>query len=358
MIRSAYRDIPEPADTREAIRYYTQQATKQWEKLSLESKAAIVLLLYRNGETATANKIVDWFRKTATVSADAGMYWANNRSSSGNFTSPIEIHCLIMDMFQDISPREDEINRMKQWLLIQKRTQQWSTGPATMNAVYILLKTGAGWLDNNNTIEMKWAGKTVSSEQGEIATGYVKERFSIEEINAADRNVEVSKEGTSPAWGAVYSQYFTKLENVTNTTGLLDVDKKLFIETNDGTQRTITPVNHERGLKVGDKVVVRLTIRSGQNMNYVYLHDIRPGYMEPANQLSGPQYRDGIMYYTSPRDLSENFFIEQLPAGTFILEYSGYVSRTGEYSGGVATIQCLYAPEYTSHTEGSRMEIR
>ena len=46
-----------------------------------------------------------------------------------------------------------------------------------------------------------------------------------------------------------------------------------------------------------------------------------------------------------------------LPQGTFVLEYAVYVSRTGEYAGGISTIQCLYAPEFVSHTEGNIIKV-
>lgn len=357
LMRSAYRDIPEAGESREAIRYYTNQAAKLWEKLSLESKAATALLMYRNGDAKTAGRIVDWFRKTATVSDELGLYWANNRPGTANFNTPVGVHCVITDMFREISPRTEEIDRMKQWLLNQKRTQQWETAPATMNAIYILLKTGSGWLDEGNRLEIVWADRKVSSEQGGLVTGYIKETVPAEDIRPVSF-AEISREGTQPAWGAVYAQYFSKLENVEATTGVLNVAKKLFIERNNGEQRRIEPVTTNRTLQVGDKVIVRLTIRTDREMSYVYLHDMRPGFMEPANQISGTQYRDGIAYYSTPRDLSENFFIERLPAGTFVLEYSGYVSRTGGYSGGVATIQCLYASEYISHTASERIEVK
>lgn len=92
-------------------------------------------------------------------------------------------------------------------------------------------------------------------------------------------------------------------------------------------------------------------------MDYVFLKDLRAGCFEPANQLSGAQFRDGVAYYQSPTDVSENFFFSRLPEGTFVIEYPVYVSRTGEYAGGLSTIQCLYAPEFVSHTEGNNLTV-
>ena len=138
---------------------------------------------------------------------------------------------------------------------------------------------------------------------------------------------------------------------------VLNVEKLLFVETNNGTERQLRPVTPDEPLSVGDKVVVRLVVRTDREIDYVFLKDLRAGCFEPADQLSGSIYRDGVWYYQSPTDVSENFFFERLPQGTFVLEYAVYVSRTGEYAGGISTIQCLYAPEFVSHTEGNIVKV-
>ena len=66
-VRSAYRDIPELGDAREAIRFYTAQAEKTWSEQSLYGKGEIALLMYCNGKKEVANTILAWLRKTATT---------------------------------------------------------------------------------------------------------------------------------------------------------------------------------------------------------------------------------------------------------------------------------------------------
>jgi uncharacterized protein YfaS (alpha-2-macroglobulin family) len=357
-VRSSYRDIPELGDAREAIRFYTNQAEKHWNQYSLISKGEIALLMHRNGKKEVSTAILTWLKKTATISEEKGMYWANNRRGSDYFTSPIDTHCLLMSVFNEIAPDTQHTNRMKQWLLNQKRTQNWESVPATVNAIYALLLTGSDWLNTQNTCVATWDGKTYSTAEGEIATGYLKTILPNEPANSSANPVlSIRKEGNTPAWGAVYEQYFQEIDKVKGQKGVLSVEKKLFVETNNGTNRQIRPVTPEQPLRIGDKVIVRLTIRTDREMNYVFLKDLRAGCFEPADQLSGPKSRDGIWYYRSPKDVSENFFINRLPEGTFVLEYPVYVSRSGEYAGGISTIQCMYAPEFVSHTAGESLRI-
>jgi uncharacterized protein YfaS (alpha-2-macroglobulin family) len=110
-------------------------------------------------------------------------------------------------------------------------------------------------------------------------------------------------------------------------------------------------------LKVGDPVKVRIELRVDRVMEYVHLKDMRAAGFEPVSTLSTYKFQDGLYYYESPRDLATNFFIGYLPKGTFVFEYSLRVSQKGDFSNGVTTIQCMYAPEFASHSEGIRVSI-
>ena len=357
-VRSAYRDIPEPPATREAIRCYTRLAAEQWKEQDLYQRGEIAWLMHRNGNKEVAAEILAWFRKTATVSDSKGMYWANNRRNSGFFLSPMDTHCLLMALFDEMASDKSAIDRMKHWLLSQKQTQHWGTTPTTVNAIYALLLTGSDWLSIDNCCTATWGDQTYNSHDGKLATGYLKVSRTGEQANkTAGDKIVIRKEGDAPAWGAVYEQYFQSIEKVKKHKGILNVERKLFVETNDGNAPTLRAVAENERLHVGDKLVVRLVIQNDREMDYVFLKDLRPGCVEPAGQLSGTKNRDGIWYYQSPTDVAEHFFFDHLPEGTFVLEYALYVSRSGTYAGGISTIQCLYAPEFVSHTEGVHLQV-
>jgi uncharacterized protein YfaS (alpha-2-macroglobulin family) len=84
---------------------------------------------------------------------------------------------------------------------------------------------------------------------------------------------------------------------------------------------------------------------------------MRASAFEPVETLSGYKYQDGLWYYQSPGDLATNFFIGYLPKGTYVFEYSLRVSQKGDFSNGITTIQCMYAPEFSSHSEGVRVKV-
>jgi hypothetical protein len=49
--------------------------------------------------------------------------------------------------------------------------------------------------------------------------------------------------------------------------------------------------------------------------------------------------------------------MERLPKGTYVFEYPLRVTHEGNFSNGITTIQCMYAPEFTSHSEGIRVKV-
>jgi hypothetical protein len=117
-------------------------------------------------------------------------------------------------------------------------------------------------------------------------------------------------------------------------------------------------ITEENPLTVGDKVIVRLTVRADRDFEFVHLRDMRAAAFEPVEQISGMRWQNNVRFYQTSRDASTNFYFDVLPRGTYVFEYSVFVNRTGSYSNGITTLQCMYAPEFTSHTSGIRINVK
>ena len=336
-MRQFYRDIPEQGEARTAIRHFTDLASQEWRKTSLRSKAQIALLMLSNGKEKISDDIFTWFRKTATVSADKGMYWANNRRRYSYDASPIETHVLLMSLFEK-KGNEIEMDKMKQWLLQQKRTQLWESRPATLDAVYALLATGEQWIAAEGTCRVSDSKGKPINLQAETSgeTGYSKTLIPTKANQ--QQTLLVQKDSKAPAWGAVYRQYTTPVSEVKASGNALRIRKEI--------------LNKGKELKVGDKVSIRLIVESKEELHYVHIKDQRAACFEPVKQLSGFVRQGYLWMATEPQDASENFFIERMPAGTHVIEYETYVGREGAYTDGIATIQSLYAPAFSANSGG------
>ena len=83
-----------------------------------------------------------------------------------------------------------------------------------------------------------------------------------------------------------------------------------------------------------------------------------PVQLEPLNVLSGYRWQDGLGYYEETKDAATNFFFDRLPKGTYVFEYPLRAQLKGDFSAGIAAIQCMYAPEFTAHSEGTRVTVQ
>ena len=119
----------------------------------------------------------------------------------------------------------------------------------------------------------------------------------------------------------------------------------------------IVEIDSQTEFKIGDKIVVRVELRSDRDMEYIHLKDMRASAFEPVNVLSGYRYQDGLGYYESTRDASTNFFIYYLPKGTYVFEYKLVATQKGDFSNGITSVQCMYAPEFSAHSEGVRVKV-
>lgn len=120
----------------------------------------------------------------------------------------------------------------------------------------------------------------------------------------------------------------------------------------------LIPLKEGDELSVGDKLKVRIEIRCDREMEYIHMKDLRASGTEPSNVISQYKWQGGLGYYEATRDASTDFFFSRLPKGTWVFEYPLFVTHNGNFSAGITTIQCMYAPEFSAHSEGSRISIK
>ncbi|MFT3933893.1 MAG: alpha-2-macroglobulin family protein [Chitinophagaceae bacterium] len=364
-MRSFFAYIIPGASSFNAINYYRKQSQQFWLQQSKYMQGMIALSLYRSADVKTADDILKSLKQNAIVNEEMGMYWKENAAGYYWYQAPIETHSLLIEAFSEISKDNKIVNDLKTWLLKQKQTQNWQTTKATAEACYALLLQGNDWLSNTPTVEIKLGDKIVSSanQPTEAGTGYFKQTIDgpFVKPEMGDISVKITsnnnKNGNPPAWGAVYWQYFEHLDKITPAATPLQLKKQLFVEKNTDKGPVLEPVLENAYLKVGDKIKVRIELRVDRDMEYVHMKDMRASCMEPVNVLSGYKWQDALGYYESTKDASTNFFFGWLPKGTYVFEYPLFVTHTGNFSNGVTSIQCMYAPEFASHSEGVRVNV-
>jgi len=357
-LKSFYNSNNEEANVTEAKKYYLGQAKKYWQK-GIYMEGMIALILKRNKENSTASDILKSLKERSIVNEELGMYWKMNYGYYW-YQLPIETQSLLIEAFTEISKDNQSVELMKTWLLKNKQTNNWSTTKGTANAIYALLLNGNDWLNADKEPIITLGKKVVetSTLEKEAGSGYFKFEIKDKEITKDLANIKLENRNPVPSWGAIYWQYFEQLDKIkTFKETPLTLAKQYFIEENSSSGPKLIEINDNKILKPGDKLKVRIVLKVDREMEFVHLKDMRPANTEPINVISQYKWQDGLGYYESTKDLSSNFFMDYLPKGTFVFEYPINIVREGNCSTGIATIQCMYAPEFSSHSNGLKLKV-
>ncbi len=346
-----------------AYNYFRNRVQQTWVGQSKYMQGMIALALYRTDDAKTPAAILKSLKETSINNEELGMYWKDQTNGWFWYQAPIETQSLLIEAFQEAGKDTKTVDDLRIWLLKNKQTNNWKTTKATAEACYALLLQGTQWLSNEPVVELKLGNTMIKSTDvgQEAGTGYFKKVIEGNKVIPQMGNISVSisssDKNVSASWGGIYWQYFEDLDRITTSATPLNLVKKLFVEKNTDRGPVITPVNDGYVLKVGDKIKVRVELRVDRDMEYVHMKDMRASALEPVNVLSNYKYQGGLGYYESTKDASTNFFFSYLRKGTYVFEYSLFVTHTGNFSNGVTTIQCMYAPEFTSHSEGVRINV-
>ncbi|MEO7523249.1 MAG: alpha-2-macroglobulin, partial [Ferruginibacter sp.] len=357
-----------------AYTYYREQSQKFWLSQGKYMQGMIALSLNRTGDNKTSTGIIKSLKENSINNPELGMYWKEwDRPGYWWYQAPIESQALMIEAFTEISKDQNTIADLKTWLLKNKQTNNWKTTKATSEAVYALLLQGTDWLSEERNVVINLGNTTFDSkdEKQEAGTGYFKKRLEGDKVKPGMGNIKVTVSGNNtnsqsanvsatglPSWGSVYWQYFENLDKITFAETPLKLSKKLFVEKNTDKGPVLTPINEGDIVNIGDKIKVRIELRVDRDMEYVHMKDMRASAMEPTNVISEYKRQGGLGYYETTKDVSTNFFFNYLSKGTYVFEYPMFVTHAGNFSNGITTIQCMYAPEFTAHSEGVRVEVK
>ena len=267
--------------------------------------------------------------------------------AGGSFTPTghkVIIHTTAMEAVKAMAPTDRKLNSgMRRWLLQQKRTQMWESSICTADAIFALLNGASTDLKNTNkdelTLNYKRKQVKVKSDTKVAGVGYIHATYND---GNTPQSITVKRNSSNEGWGAVYAQYLTPIADASAQSNGLSVRREL---------SSTAP-------RLGDKLTTRYVITADRDYEYVCLRAQRPAAAEPSVQVSGYHYQGGLGYYMAVRDAHTDYFFDRLPKGTYVLEETSFIDRTGSYTSGLTTLHCLYAPEYNSHTKAERLEIR
>ena len=182
-----------------------------------------------------------------------------------------------------------------------------------------------------------------------IATG--------EDITPAHVTATVDKTGRGTAFTSLTWIYSTDKLPEASTPGLLEVKRTFYRRVKEGSEYHLKPVEGSTTMEVGDEIVVRLVITARSQFEYMHLMDPKAAGFEAETLLSGWKWAP-LSMYEEPRDSLTNFFVSWLPQGEYVVTYKLRPTKKGTYRVGAATLQSMYAPEMTAHSNGLELVVK
>lgn len=329
---------------------FIENIKTSWPKQPVFSQALAAMVLHRIGETATAQQVVQSIGENLVrngahlaYSKSNGYYWYNNS---------LETQAMLIQAMNEITPQSQDTKALRNWLITQKRTQSWPTTKGTTMATYAVM--GAPEILKPANDQVKIGKTTQSTTPAEPA---ITLNWTDKEVTTAVGKARIDKKSETPSFGAWHYFYFENNNQVkAHQSSELAITRELFAISNTSSGDRLVPVGSQT-LKRGDKLRVRLTITAQNRMEYLHIRDQRAAGVEPAIQLSGYRYAKGLGYYQTMHDASADIFIDNLPKGTWVIEYDLVAVQSGKMSHGFASIESVYAPEMKAHSEGLVLEV-
>ena len=323
-----------------------------WKSFSIDDKAKAAILFSRRGDDALAELILESLHQFGSYTPEKGM-WFDNLSSGWNGDNRLLTTARVLEAFSAIRPHSTDIDKLRQWLVLSKQTENWGDSRNLAGVIRALLSSGNGWTVPSETPSFRIGGMEIDVPHAVRYTGSMTADLSPGEVSG--KTLEVSKKSTGPSWGGVLSQYVAPiLEVKAEKTPQLSITKAVYVI--EGGQAGEKTVNSP--LRVGDRVRVTLSISADRDMDYVAVTDARAACLEPDSQVSEYTVSDGIGMYREIRDESTNLFIPFLPKGTHVVSYDCHVDRAGVFSLGIATAQSQYAPLIVAHSAGAELSVK
>ncbi len=338
--------------------YFISQMEKYWVNTSPYLQAMIGTAFYRSGRQELAFSIKKSLEERKINNTELGTYW-KTRSGYRWYNSDIAQQAMLIEFFENVDKGASIIDDMKMYLLTKKQTTHWESSKSTVNAVFALLYNTSEWLNDNQKIEVSIANELLNITDKEAGTGYFKKGFSSEEINRNFENITVSNPNKTIVWGAAYWQYWQDLDLIKSADeNPFNIVKNVYKEIKTDTGVELLDVDENTKLNQGDKLIIRVELRTDRDLDYVHMRDMRSAGLEPMNVVSRYKWQDRLGYYETTKDQSTDFFFSSMRRGTYVFEYPLRVTHKGTYSNGITTAQCMYAPSFAGHSKGERLRFQ
>ncbi len=335
---------------------------RHWRDHSPLLKGYLALTLERAGRHEDAVLVFDAVMDSAKTERDLGTYWAPEDRAWLWYNDTIETHAFALRVLSELDPADERRHGLVQWLLLNKKLGHWKSTRATAEVIssmvhYLEQEDGLGVREDATVIvgprttEMIFEPDEYTGAKNQVVVP------GSEVDPATMSTIVVEKQSNGFAFASATWHFSTDKLPEEARGDLFAVTRQYFRRFSDGDRWVLRPLADGERLSPGDQVEVRLSIRAKHAAEYVHLRDPRGAGFEPETLHSQYKWDLGIGWYEEVRDSGTNFFFEWLPAGEYTFKYRLRANMAGAFKVGPATLQSMYAPEFTAYSAGNLLEV-
>lgn len=348
-LRTLFPAIKQSTASQRVSNATVQRCIAKWKEYSLQGKALSTLILSAKGYAATARQIVASLSEFATSTPEKGMWWQQLDHTTWNSLDRVGVTSVLLQAYNAVQPKSKEVDRIRQWLVLQKQNTDWGSSAVTSLVVASILSTGSEWTVNPAGTAIHIGDVLLQPDKTRYATGEFTADISAD--LTAPAVMVIDRQANYPSVGSVVTMERRPMQDV-KAVGCAEatIEKSMKVY-RDGQWVDATAFHP------GDRVRVTLTITADDDLDYLVVTDPRAAGFEPVEQLPEPVWSDGTCFYRENRDSSTNLYIDHLRRGSYILSYELYAAQQGVYTSGAAELQSQYNPIVTAHSSGSVITV-
>jgi alpha-2-macroglobulin len=335
---------------------------KHWKAHSPYLKGYLALTLKRAGRVKDAELVWESVMDSAKASPELGTYWAPEERSWLWYNDTTETHAFALRTLTELKPKDPRRDGLVQWLLLDKKLNHWKSTKSTAEAIYALVK----YLEQEGALGIREDAKvTVGDRTVEFV--FEPDRYTgrknqvvvpgpeVDPVKSSTVVVEKTTKGF--AFASATWHFSTERLPAEERGDFFQVSRRYFLRVREGKEAVLRPLAEGAKLAPGDEVEVQLSLRTKHAAEYVHLRDPRAAGLEPEGAVSRHKYDLGIVWYEETRDSGTNFFFEWLPVGEYTFKYRLRANMAGTFRVGPATVQSMYAPEFTAYSTGAVLTV-
>lgn len=335
---------------------FYEDAEKYWTSLHISEKAKLALILFRLEEKEELQKklmasIID----LAQSNAD----YLNWNYPFNELVAPfqrVEDLSQLLLCFTELQQSQDQIDKIAGSLIAEKRGQIWLNKSLSFNAAYALYKANQGRAFQNGKWSIQIGNKTFTSND-DTALSYAEFDLKPAEWDASFSNLFIKNENNQALWLSGFVESEQAINQIKESESADLILHKTYYKLEKAENKEVWIPLDSSKLQLGDRILVRLQIKSSRDLSLVEIRDFRPACFQASKALSGYQFADKLYYYQSHKKSSSNFYIEFLPKGITQIEYEGIAISSGFFNAGSAAGKSLYNPVFSGHSSGRNLEI-